>query len=233
MYILLMFFSVCLMCFFVIYVLFSMLIYLLSLLTVYSLLNAGLLIMGKSSGAGFLSKLKGGLSRSGRPRHPPTRLLEDDTSQGGRGVGGRAPRGGGGGGRAPTGGRGGSRCGPAKKLRSVSDIGGSSSTPSYTEAPSESEEEEEVEEFVQEEEEEGEEEGCGGEGGGEGEGSGEEGSGGEGGGEVWGDLPPGDPKGWLRGVAELPTPPATEESKCLIEPAGTEYVPLNHSLNTY
>ena len=109
----------------------------------------------------------------------------------------------------------------------MSDIGGSSSTPSYTEAPSESEEEEEVEEFVQEEEEEGEEEGCGGEG------SGGKGSGREGGGEVWGNLPPGIPKGWLRGAAELPTPPATEERKCLIEPAGTEYVPLNHSLNTY
>ena len=69
-----------------------------SLLIVYSLLNAGLLIMGKSSGASFLSKLKGGLTRSGRAHKVPSRLREDGTSQGGGGVGGGDPRGGGGGG---------------------------------------------------------------------------------------------------------------------------------------
>ena len=65
---------------------------------VYSVLNASLLIMGKSSGASFLSKLKGGLTRSGRAHKVPSRLREDDTSQGGGGVGGGDPRGGGGGG---------------------------------------------------------------------------------------------------------------------------------------
>ena len=75
-----------------------MLVYLISLLIVYSLLNAGLLIMGKSSGASFLSKLKGGLTRSGRAHKVPSRLREDGTSQGGGGVGGGDPRGGGGGG---------------------------------------------------------------------------------------------------------------------------------------
>ena len=74
-----------------------MLVYLISLLIVYSLLNAGLLIMGKSSGANFLSKLKGGLTQSGRAHKVPSRLREDDTSQGGGGVGGGDPRGGGGG----------------------------------------------------------------------------------------------------------------------------------------
>ena len=73
-----------------------MLVYLISLLIVYSLLNAGLLIMGKSSGASFLSKFKG-LTQSGRAHKVPSRLREDDTSQGGGGVGGGYPRGGGGG----------------------------------------------------------------------------------------------------------------------------------------
>ena len=45
-------------------------VYLISLLIVYSLLNAGLLIMGKSSGTGFLSKFKG-LTRSGRAHMVP------------------------------------------------------------------------------------------------------------------------------------------------------------------
>ena len=53
--------------------------------------------MGKSSGASFLSKLKGGLTRR-RTHKVPSRLCEDDTSQGGGGVGGGDPRGGGGGG---------------------------------------------------------------------------------------------------------------------------------------
>ena len=115
-------------------------------------------------------------------------------------VGGGAPRGGGGGGRGSRG----------KKLRAVSEIGGSSSMPSYTEAPSESEEEEYVPDGEEEEaEEEGEEEEAE-----------------EGGGEVdpalWGDLPPGAPQGWLRGNAGLPTPPSIEEHKWLIEPVGTE-----------
>ena len=42
--------------------------------------------MGKSSGASFLSKFKG-LTRSGRAHKVPSRLREDDTSQGGGGVG--------------------------------------------------------------------------------------------------------------------------------------------------
>ena len=63
-----------------------MLVYLISLLIVYPLLNAGLLIMGKSSGASFLSKFKG-LTRSGRAHKVPSRLREDETSQGGGGVG--------------------------------------------------------------------------------------------------------------------------------------------------
>src|SRR3954471_14332695 len=188
-----------------------MLVYLISLLIVYSLLNAGLLIMGKSSGASFLSKFKG-LTRSGRAHKVPSRLREDDTSQGGGGVGGGDPRGGGGGGRAPRGGGGRGRGNRCKKLRAVSEIGGSSSMPSYTEAPSESEEEEYVpdgeeeeaeEEGEEEEEEEAEEEREEEEAEGEGE---------EGGGEVdpalWGDLPPGAPQGWLRGNAGLPTPPS-------------------------
>ena len=85
-----------------------------SLLIVYSLLNAGLLIMGKSSGASFLSKLKGGLTRSGRAHKVPSRLREDDTSQGGGGVGGGDPIGGGSGGRAPRGGGGGGEAAGAK-----------------------------------------------------------------------------------------------------------------------
>ena len=63
--------------------------------------------MGKSSGASFLSKLKGGLTRSGRAHKVPSRLRENDTSQGGGGVGGGDPRRGGGGGRAARGGGGG------------------------------------------------------------------------------------------------------------------------------
>ena len=144
------------------------------------------------------------------PTRSPPRLREDDTSQGGQGIGGGDPRGGGGGGRAPRGGGGGGRGTRAKKLRAVSEIGGSSSMPSYTEAPSESEEEEYVPDGEEEEaEEEGEEEG-------------EEGGGGEVDPELWGDLPSGAPKGWLRGIAELPTPPSIEAHKWLIEPAGTE-----------
>jgi hypothetical protein len=95
--------------------------------------------------------------------------------------------------------------------------------PSYTEAPSESEVEEHVpqeEEGNEEEgeEEEGEEE-CEEEGGG---GEGEEEGEGEVDPELWGDLPSGAPKGWLRGIAELPTPPSIEANKWLIEPKGTE-----------
>ena len=155
--------------------------------------------MGKSSGASFLSKLKGGLTRSGRAHKVPSRLREDGTSQGGAGVGGGDPRGRGGGGRGNR----------AKKLRVVSEIGWSSSMPSYAEPASESEEEVyvpngEEEEAEEEEAEEGE----------------------EGGGEVdpelWGDLPPGAPQGWLRGNAGVPTPPSIEAHKWLIEPAGTE-----------
>ena len=173
--------------------------------------------MGKSSGASFLSKFKG-LTRSGRAHKVPSRLREDDTSQGGGGVGGGDPRGGGGGGRAPRGGGGGGRGNRGKKLRAVSEIGGSSLMPSYTEAPSESEEEEYVPDGEEEEaEEEGEEE--------EAEEEGEE-EAEEGGGEVdpalWGDLPPGSSQGWLRGNAGLPTPPSIEEHKWLIEPVGTE-----------
>jgi len=94
----------------------------------------------------------------------------------------------------------------SKKLRALSENRGSSSMPSYTEAPSESEEEEYVPDG---DEEEGEEEG-------------EEGGGGEVDPELWGDLPPGAPQGWLRGNAGLPTPPSIEEHKWLIEPEGTE-----------
>ena len=106
--------------------------------------------MGKSSGASFLSKFKG-LTRSGRAHKVPSRLREDGTSQGGGGVGGGDPRGGGGGGRAPRGGGGGGRGSRGKKLRAVSEIGGSSSMPSYTEAPSESKEEEYVPDGEEEE----------------------------------------------------------------------------------
>jgi hypothetical protein len=94
------------------------------------------------------------------------------------------------------------------------EIGGSSSMPSYTEAPSESEEEEEYvpdgeeEEGEEEEAEEGEEEEA------------VEGGGGEVDPELWGDLSPGAPKGWLRGTAGVPTPPSIEAHKWLIEPAG-------------
>ena len=69
-----MFFSICIMCSSVINVLSCMLVYLISLLIVYSLLNAGLLIMGKSSGASFLSKFKG-LTRSGRAHKVPPNYL--------------------------------------------------------------------------------------------------------------------------------------------------------------
>ena len=159
--------------------------------------------MGKSSGASFLSKFKG-LTRSGRAHKVPSRLREDGTSQGGAGVGGGDPRGRGGGERGSRG----------KKLWAVSEIGGSSSMPSHTEAPSESEEDEYVPEGEEEEskEEEAEEEG---------EEEGEEG-GGDVDPELWGDLPPGAPQGWLRGNAEVPTPPSIEAHKWLIEPAGTE-----------
>ena len=96
--------------------------------------------------------------------------------------------------------------------------------PSYTQAASESEEEEYVPDGEEEEgeEEEAEEEEVEEE---EAEGEGEE-EGEEGGGEVdpelWGDLPPGAPKGWLRGNAGLPTSPSIEAHKWLIEPAGQE-----------
>ena len=82
--------------------------------------------------------------------------------------------------------------------------------PSYIEAPSESEEEEYVPDGEEEEaEEEGEEEG-------------EEGGGGEVDPELWVGLPPGAPKGWLRGTAGVPTPPSIEAHKWLVEHAGTE-----------
>ena len=51
---------------------------------------------GKADGVGFLCKVVDMPSRSGRARNPPPRLLDDDSSQGGRGRG--APRGGGAGG---------------------------------------------------------------------------------------------------------------------------------------
>ena len=106
--------------------------------------------------------------------------------------------------------------------------------PSYTEAPYESEEEEYVpdgEEEEGEEEEGEEEEGEEEEADEEGEEEGEEG-GGDVDPELWGDLPPSAPNGWLRGNAGLPTPPSIEEHKWVIEPAGTEQVPLNHIFNT-
>ena len=73
--------------------------------------------------------------------------------------------------------------------------------PSYAEAASESEEEE----YVPNGEEEA-----------------EEGGGGEVDPELWGDLPSGALKGWLRGIVGVPTPPSIEAHKWLIEPAGTE-----------
>lgn len=97
--------------------------------------------------------------------------------------------------------------------------------PSYTQAASESEEEEYVPDGEEEEgeeeeaeEEEVEEEEVEEE---EAEGEGEE-EGEEVDPELWGDLPPGAPKGWLRGNAGLPTAPSIEAHKWLIEPAGTE-----------
>ena len=96
--------------------------------------------------------------------------------------------------------------------------------PSYADAASESEEEEYVPEGQEEEgeEEEAKQEEC------EEEGEeGEEEEGEEGGGvevdpELWGDLLMGAPKGWLRGIAGVPTPPSIEAHKWLNEPAGTE-----------
>ena len=87
-----------------------------NLLIAFSLFNAGSWNMGKgkADGVGFLRKVVGLPSQSGRARNPPPRLLDDDSSQGGRGRG--APRGEGAGGeplegevvggRATTGGRG-------------------------------------------------------------------------------------------------------------------------------
>ena len=74
-----------------------------NLLIAYSLFNAGSWNMGKgkADGVGFLRKVVGLPSRSGRARNPPPRLLDDDSSQEGRGRG--AARGGGGGGRASRG----------------------------------------------------------------------------------------------------------------------------------
>ena len=148
---------------------------------------------GKADGTGFLSKLTRMTSRSGRSRTLPSRLLEDDSSQGGRGRG--APRGG---------------QGRGQKHRSLTDLGGSSLRPSSTEEEEEEEEEvqEEEEEVgegdeVQEEEEE------------VGEGDEEEEDGG-------GSEAVAHNKGWLRGNAKLPPLPATEEQKWLIEPKGKE-----------
>ena len=71
-----------------------------NLLIAYSLFNAGSLSMGKgiADGSGLLSKLAARVSQSGRPRSVPPRLIDDDSSQGGRGTG--APSGGGSGGEA-------------------------------------------------------------------------------------------------------------------------------------
>ena len=93
--------------------LYSFLLYLffiVNILTFYSLFNAGSLSMGKgkADGSGLLRKLAVRVSRSGRPRSLPPRLIDDESSQGGRGRG--APRGGGGGGEAQKDGFGAKNC---------------------------------------------------------------------------------------------------------------------------
>ena len=102
-------------------------------LIAYSLFNAGSWNMGKgkADGVGFLRKVVGLPSRSGRACNPPPRLLDDDSSQGGRGRG--APRGGGGGGRASRGRGAGGRAttgGRGQKERTLTDLGVLSSRPS-------------------------------------------------------------------------------------------------------
>ena len=100
---------------------------------------------GKADGVGFLRKVVSLPSRSGRARNPPPRLLDDDSSQGGRGRG--APRGGGGGGRAPRGRGGGGRAttgGHGQKECTLTDLGVLSSRPSSSSVPSSEEEEEDM-----------------------------------------------------------------------------------------
>ena len=88
----------CLICMFYQYVFFYMVYYyecaffipfyyvysfIINTLTFYSLFNAGSLSMGKgkADGTGLLSKLAAKVSRSGRQRSDPPRLLDDESSQ--------------------------------------------------------------------------------------------------------------------------------------------------------